>query len=262
MGHFPTTPVRIRAVRLAFFALLFLNLAYFAWAHWIDAPAPARVNPGIAHLPQLRLVEEVPPAERPRPHTAQKTALSQDSSCLSMGPFADPVSSAQAAAVLHTSGFEPRERTEPAQPSPSYWVYVGNLSQSEADGALVALERSGVNDARVMPDNGEAKRRVSLGIYSERARAERRADLVRRSGLEPEIVERRLAGALYWIDVTPEREGARVPPPELLLPRSNARIVVQPCPSAPAPPPAAGRYNLRPARGGGGEFLSAGLAQW
>ncbi len=225
-------------MRLAFFALLFLNLAYFAWARWIDAPTPAPVNQGIAHLPRLKLVEEVPPAERPQPHTAHKTALSPASACLSLGPFADTASSAQAAALLRGGGFEPRERNEPAAASTSYWVYVGNLTQAEADGALVALERSGIHDARVLPDDGAAHRRVSLGIYSERARAERRAETVRQSGLEPEIVERRVSGTLYWIDVTPMPGGSPVPLPDLLPQRGNSRIAVQPCPSAVGPAPA------------------------
>jgi hypothetical protein len=60
-------------VRPIFFALLFMNVVYFAWAHWIDVPKPAPVNEAIVHLPRLQLIDEVPPAERPQAHAAQKS---------------------------------------------------------------------------------------------------------------------------------------------------------------------------------------------
>jgi hypothetical protein len=221
-------------VRFLFFALLFMNLVYFAWAHWIDAPRPAPVNEAIAHLPRLKLADELPPDQRPQPHAAQKTSLSSTQSCLSLGPFADPASSAQAAALLHAKGFDPRPRSEQSQVSGGYWVYVGGLGQAEADHALVALERNGITDALVMPDNGAAGRRLSLGLYSERARAERRAEAVRQSGLEAEIAERKLPGVLYWLDLTPP-PGVNTVPLQDLKPRIGARIAVQPC-SAPARP--------------------------
>ncbi len=224
-------------MRLAFFALLLLNLAYFAWAQWIDAPRPAPVNQSIAHLPRLKLVDELPPAERPQAHTAQKTSLSAAASCLSVGPFADRASSAEAAAVLDRGGFQPHERAEQGAPSQSYWVYVGGLSQSAADAALVALEQAGIEDARVMPENGAAGRRVSLGVYSERARAERRAEAVRHAGLAPQIGERKLGAAVYWLDLTVPPQIA-VPVQDLPSDKDNARLVVQPCPAAITPPPA------------------------
>ena len=48
----------MRSVRTIFLALVFLNVAYFAWAHWVDAPrrAPAGQT---THLPQLRLADEL-----------------------------------------------------------------------------------------------------------------------------------------------------------------------------------------------------------
>ena len=219
-------------MRLVFFALLFLNLAYFAWAHWVDAPRPAPVNPTIEQLPRLKLAEELPPAERPQPHTAQKTSLNAIPACLSVGPFGDVASSAQAAALTKAKGFEPRQRTEQGQVSEGYWVYVANLSQSEADSALAALERNGISDARVMPDNSEARRRLSLGLYSERPRAEKRADAVRQSGLTPAIAERKLPRTLYWVDISPPPDTGAVPLQELIPEGLNSRIAAQPCPAA------------------------------
>jgi hypothetical protein len=225
-------------VRLVFFALLFLNLAYFAWAHWIDAPRAPPVNEAIAHLPQLKMAGELPPDERPQPpNSAQKTAVSDTTSCLSVGPFVDLASSAQAEALLKAKGFDPRQRAEHGQVAVGYWVYVSGLaSQAEADRALVALENHGIKDARVMPETADAGRRLSLGFYSERSRAERRVQSVRQAGLNAEIAERKLPGTLYWVDLTPP-PGMSTIPLQGLADGVSSRIAVQPClPPAAAPP--------------------------
>jgi hypothetical protein len=225
-------------VRIVFFVLLFLNLAYFAWAQWIDAPRPAPVNEAIAHLPQLKMADELAPAERPAPRGSQKTTLSDTTSCLSIGPFVDLASSTQAATLLKAKGFDPRQRAEQGQVSFGYWVYVaGVASQADTDRALVTLERNGIKDALVMPETADGGRRLSLGLYSERSRAERRAQAVRQAGLSAEISERKLPGTLYWVDLTPP-PGMSTPPLQgLFSDGTNSRIGVQPClPAAGAVP--------------------------
>jgi hypothetical protein len=59
-------------VRNVFLAVVFANLAYFAWSHWIDKPPPPPVNESIARLPRLKLAQERP-APRPAANTAAKT---------------------------------------------------------------------------------------------------------------------------------------------------------------------------------------------
>lgn len=245
-------------MRLTFIALLCLNLAYFAWANWVDAPRPAPVNESITHLPRLKLVEEMPPAERPSAQTAQKTSLSPAAACLSVGPFADEGSGVRAAALLKTKGFEPRQRAEQGPVTQNYWVYVGGLNQSEADAALVALERSGIQDARVVPESAPAGWRLSLGIYSERARAERRAEAVRQSGLKAQIAERKLGATAYWIDLAAPAgiDADAVPVKDLPADRSNSRIGVQPCPAPVAPAPAV-TINSRGTRSAPGRVATA-----
>lgn len=239
-------------MRLAFFTLLFINLLYFAWAHWIDTPRAAPVNDAIAHLPRLKLADEQSPAERPQPHSAQKTGLTESMTCLSVGPFSDPANSAQAAALLKDRGFEGRQRVEQGQVSAGYWVYIaGRASQAEADQALAALERNGIKDARVMPESGEAGRRLSLGLYSDRSRAERRLQAIGQAGLKAEIAERKLPGALYWLDLTPPSAMTTVPLQDLPAQGGNSRFAVQPCPPAAAALHAAATASNPPLRAGG-----------
>lgn len=221
-------------MRIAFFALLFVNLVYFAWAHWIDTPRPAPPNEAIARLPQLKLVDELPPSQRPQPDTAQKMVLSQPTVCLSVGPFGDIANSAQAAALLRAKGFDPKQRAEAAQTSSGYWVYVNGLkTQADADKALATLERSGIKDALVMPQTADAGRRLSLGLYSDRGRADRRAQAVRTAGLEAEVAERKLPGTVYWVDLVPPAGMTTIPLEDLFAEGVRSKISVQSCPSAP-----------------------------
>ena len=224
-------------MRNACIALLVLNLVYFAWAHWVDAPQPAQVNEAFAKLPHLKLVDELPESQRhaspPPPQAA----------CLSLGPFPDLDNSARAAAILKQKGFDPKQRAEEGQSSDGYWVYVGGLSsQAETDKALVTLERNGIKDAIVMPETPEAGRRLSLGLYSERARADRRAQAVNQTGLKADVGERKIPGALYWVDLAPLPGMNTVPLQDLFAQGVSSHIAVQPCPpsAAAATPPAAG----------------------
>jgi len=236
-------------VRVAFFALLFANLAYFAWAHWIDAPPRAPVNDAAAHLPQLKMADELPGPERPAPQASQKTASGAATVCLSVGPFGDLANSDHAAALLKARGFDPHQRSEAGGTSASYWVYVAGLAtQADADSALATLERNGIQDALVMPDS-DAGRRLSLGLYSERPRAERRAETVRQAGLKAEIAERKQPGTLYWLDVAPPAGMNTIPLQNLVAQGVSSRIGVQPCPPAAAagPSPATGTAAAGPA---------------
>ena len=228
-------------VRTAFLVLLLVNVVYFAWAHWIDVPPPAPANETITRLPRLKLAEEVPPAQRPQASAPENTALLAQPACFSVGPFGDLDNSAHAAALLKEKGFDPRQRAAEGQLSEGYWVYVGGLSsQSEADHALVTLEREGIKDALVMPETPDAGRRLSLGVYSERSRAERRAEAVRQTGLQAEVAQRKMPGTLYWVDLAPLPGLDSIPIQDLFAQGVSSRITVQPCPAGASPAPAAG----------------------
>jgi len=221
-----------------------VNLAYFAWARWIDVPRPAPVNEAIAKLPHLKLLDELPPGARPQPGPVEKTVLNPPAACLSVGPFGDLANSAQAAALLKAKGFDPKQRAEAAQTSEGYWVFIGGLkTQAETDHALATLEKSGIKDALVMPETADAGRRLSLGLYSDRARAERRAGAVQKSGLKAEVAERKIPGSVYWVDLTPPPGVNSVPLQDLFAEGVDSRIAVEPCPvpsqSASTPPGAA-----------------------
>ncbi|TLZ34770.1 MAG: hypothetical protein E6K24_13325 [Gammaproteobacteria bacterium] len=122
-------------VRNVFLTLLFVNLAYFAWSHWIDEPPPPPVNESIARLPRLKLASEDPPPP-PSGHAAETgltvspaLSVSPPPGCLSVGPFGDVDAAARAAALLRGKGFDPRQRRQAGDGSPErrlpgtlYWL--------------------------------------------------------------------------------------------------------------------------------------------
>ena len=248
----------VLTVRHVLFGLLFANLAYFAWAHWIDAPRPVVENAALAKLPRLKMRNEVvQPVPAPTPASAHKMALqaSGAGSCVSIGPFGDIGSSARAAAVLKDKGFDPQQRAVAGETSDGFWVYVGGL-KSDADVERVRqdLVYHGITDARAMADSA-TDRRVSVGLFSERERAEKRAKQVQHLGLKAEVAERKLPASVYWVDVTPPSERSSVPIDDLLAEGIRSKVGVEACPRpgapvAPAaarPPPATASATLSPA---------------
>ncbi len=223
-------------MRNAFIALLVVNLVYFAWAHWVDEPRPPPVNEALAKLPRLKLLAELPPEQRPATNT--RTALNDAPACMSVGPFGDITNAARAAGILASKGFAPQQRAEEAGTQEGYWVYVGGLKDEiEADRARVSLQNSGLRDALVMPPGTEAGRRLSLGLFSDRARAEQRAAAVKRMGFKAEVAEHKLPQTVYWIDLTPRPGMTTVPIADLFAEGVGSRIAVQACPP-PTPPQA------------------------
>jgi hypothetical protein len=229
-------------VRRVFFALVFLNLAYLAWAYWVTPPPTVPVNEAIERLPRLKLVEELPPSQRPDPNAPKAPDTAQ--ACMSVGPFPDVNNSAQAASLLKERGFDPRQRAAAGEMSDGFWVFVGGMkSEADTDHMLVNLEHNGIKDALVMPATAIEGRRVSLGLFSERARAERRADTVKALGIKAEVAERKLPGTLYWVDLAPLPGMNTIPLQDLFAQGVSSKIAVQPCPAAtvaatPAPPAA------------------------
>lgn len=209
-------------------ALILCNVVYFAWARWIDVSPPPPAD-AAAKLPPLKLADEVPLSQRPLAQAAKPPPTA----CVSVGPFADEDNTTRAIAILKDKGFEPKQRAEEGQTQDGYWVFVNLKDQSEIDRALVSLEHGGIRDAIVMPLSPEINgRRLSLGVYTERARAEKRAQAVQGTGLKAQVSERRIPATVYWVDMAPLAGASSVPIDELFAEGVSSKIGVQPCPHA------------------------------
>jgi len=212
--------------------LILANVLYFTWSQMIDVytpslerkgakpvEPPARIvlaremieaNPEERGVGQIRDVQ--PPAVEPlgaKATPAPETQVAQldTLSCTSIGPFADLPQASQAQAALRAAGFEPRQRLEQGEIWAGYWVSVQDLRTREAaEVALKTLSANGIADVYVMPSS-DPPNVLSLGVFSDYQRAQRRVDEVRALGLAPRIDDRKRAGSAYWIDVDLQEPG-------------------------------------------------------
>ena len=218
--------------------LLLVNALYFIWSQVIDvrvssldrAPRPVAVPPPRIVLareaqqgapqperkraaePQVREVvpPQVAPLESPgtvQPRTTAVAASGDALSCTSVGPFADLSQASQAQATMRSMGYEPRQRVEQGELWTGYWVSVRDFPTREAaEAALKMLNQNGVTDVYLMP-GADPDNVLSLGVFSEYQRAQRRAGEVRSLGLTPQISDRKRAGSVFWIDVDLKEPG-------------------------------------------------------
>jgi hypothetical protein len=238
-------------VRVAFFVLLFANLVFMAWAGWVDAPGQTKPPDTHGRLPQLKLVSELSPAQQGGQSgggTVKKMAVTSSGEsptlppvaarCVSVGPFSDIEVAAKAAGALQARGFTPQQRAAEGESWDGFWVYIGGVGDpAAADKIFKSLDRSGIKDARLMPESSDG-RRISVGLFSERDRAERRAKAIQRLGFKAAVEEHTQPGTVYWVDLALKPSDGSVPVQDLLSANSgNSRLSVQSCPPHPADPP-------------------------
>lgn len=209
--------------------LILANILYLAWSKLIDvqvnaldraAPRAATQPPRIVLAKEAEAVDQEapipdairevePPAVEPLESSNRASLATGDAAltCTTIGPFPDLSQAAQAQAALRAAGFEPRQRMEQGEFWVGYWVSVQGLpSRDDAERALETLSSNGITDVYLMPGS-EPPNVLSLGVFSDYQRAQRRVDDVRALGLSPRIDDRKRAGSVYWIDVDLEEPG-------------------------------------------------------
>jgi len=168
-------------MRALLYTLILANLLFFAWSHWVDAPRPGPHRS--APLQTLAIAVPNDPVTR---------------RCASLGPLATAVDSASLRTALQARNLPGRERQQASQEIEGYWVYIDKFNDAAArDKALRRLDRFGVRDAAALGSTGQ----VSVGLFSEKTGADKRAAAVRAAGFEPAIEVRQRNVTQYWLDV-------------------------------------------------------------
>ncbi len=222
-------------MRTLFVILLAANLAVLGWTLVTPAPLPMP-DSSRPDVPRLALASEVTPGAK-----AQAPPVAE-ASCRSIGPFASEEESARAAAAVRDGGYAVHERTEESRSAEGYWVSLPAQRNVAAETRLLArLARAGITDAGVLTDTDA--RRVSVGIFTERDRADRRAAELRRLGLVPDVTERLRIGTSWWIDLE-LRSPQELAEAEAFNRDGTSELELKPCPPAvpaaslaPAPSP-------------------------
>ena len=209
-------------MRVAFFLLLLVNLAFFAWANWL-APKESQlpVSPKV-DAPRLQLATEAMPA-------------SADGSCVTVGPFATQELAARARQTLTDSGYPSVPREVKTSTVDGYWVYLESPVGEVGERRLIdRLRRGGITEAQGIGEPGS--RRISLGIFTDDARGATQSERVARLGLLPQIEAREKPVSSLWLDLTlktgaPPLEGQK-------FQAGDAELEFRPCPGSAAGPDA------------------------
>jgi hypothetical protein len=231
-------------MRNVVFALLLANLAFFAWAKWLTPKEAAAIAPPASAVPTLVLAAEAKtaspeapgpgasaeePAPQPDAQVAAVTSAGGESRCVSLGPFQQLAELAHVSAAMREAGYEPRERVEQGDQVKGYWVYLDAFKdRKQALEAKRDLVAHGLPEAMIMPGDNVV---LSVGLFSDEARANRVADQARELGFKPVVSDRTQRGTLYWMDITLKATDGFIDPASLQS-ESGRIIRVTACPVA------------------------------
>lgn len=201
--------------RNIFLALLAANLVFLGLQMVTAQDGPARSDAADdTGVPLLSLVNESETEPEPPAQTAPEPGTDSAQGprrCLSLGPFAEERELAAAREQLKSLGLDSEVRHAPGQIWVGYWIFLpATATRTEAIEKVEALRERGVKDIYIEPA-GERENAVSLGVFSERNRAQRRFREIRELGFQPQIARRTRDGTVFWLDFEPS-EDSRIDP--------------------------------------------------
>jgi hypothetical protein len=226
-------------VRYIVYLLVLANVAFFAW-HWY-APAAAPQAAGPPPLPRnvdrLVLLSERPPEPAPQADTPKETVaepraaqqIPAGTPAQGVNPPGEPVRVAEPAegeapappaqvqparscwtigpiskkriVTALVEGLSPDDylvnvRTADVREPAGYWVYMPSMPRSEARRIVADLDAHGMKDYYIGKQNY-----LSLGIFSDEKKAERRRREVKRYGYDALVEARFRTREAHWIDI-------------------------------------------------------------
>jgi hypothetical protein len=188
-------------------ALVLANLGYFAWRIWIAPPAAGSVPwraPGAVSVPAalpagLGTIDLAGEARDDLPAAVPAAPLPV---CLQVGPFAEPIATAEALIEIRSRGFAPTV-IYPPEVVPRRWVVRidGLPTEADQERVLARLKAAGFSDFAALPRETRTYA-VSLGVFSEPSRAARRSAQMQAAGIAARIVPLYAPVAERWLQVT------------------------------------------------------------
>jgi hypothetical protein len=192
-------------MRAIFLLLLFANLAFFAWAHYLAQPdAGSDARPFARQIDPQKLPIVSPQALREAPAAAPvpSKAPAAAASCVEWGGFTATDLPA-ARKLLEPLALGKRLSERQVEETTNWWVYIppqGNRQGAQRKGA--ELKALGVNDFFVIQDAGAYQWAVSLGVFRSEAAAQARLTELRSKGVHSAQVGARVSKASRaWLQV-------------------------------------------------------------
>lgn len=190
--------------RIAFLLLLAANVGVAAWL----AVAPSRperlprAEEGVAQLVLLSEREAVPAeaATAELSEAPEEPAEAQRDRCISLGPFPSQSDLRRALNSLTPAVKRIQYRESRTSQSRGFLVYLpAPPTREQALSVARELNGKGVRDYYVVTA-GAQQNTISLGLFKERANADRRRADLAALGFSPSIAERTDTLPVYWVD--------------------------------------------------------------
>ncbi len=210
------------SARILVVALVVLNVAAALW-NWLAVPAvpvaapPPVIEPGVPPLillaeqaagTDLELAELVAAPEPPPEPVAGEAAGEGQPVCLEIGPFANQSALREAEQALAAIGSVLSVRETVERRSRGFWVHLPPAATR--DQALTMARRlagEGVDDYYVVTA-GDSENTISLGLFRDRANAERRRREMVSRGYSAQLTDRVEEQVIHWLTL---RQQARAP---------------------------------------------------
>jgi hypothetical protein len=175
-------------IRILVLVLAAANLLYFSWSRWVRQEAPRLVAPEVA-----------PSAAATSASTSMSAVPTTEGACTLLGPMADETRAMEVEQLLRDMRITPLRHTVSAEVRSGWWVHVATADVTAQLRALRTIQEAGIDDAFAMPDDPEF--RVSVGVFSDEARAQARAAAVRALRLEAKVTERMSRETSFWFEL-------------------------------------------------------------
>ncbi len=143
--------------------------------------------------PQVQRTAQPVPAESTVPAAVAAPA---ENICQTLGPFLKKHDVTAVFALLARNGYQVNVRDGDTRVPNGYWVYLPAMQASQARRIVADLDAHGMTDYYIGKQNY-----ISLGIFSDKDKAERRLQEVKRLGYQPKIDQRYRTRDVYWLDV-------------------------------------------------------------
>lgn len=165
-------------IRILVLVLAAANLLFFGWSQWIGQKTPRLVAP------------------EPGATSAARQPAGNTRACAALGPVADETAALEIDALLRDMQLVPLRRTVTREVPDGWWVYLDNADAAARARALRTIENAGLGDAVALREDPQY--RISVGVFSDPARAMARADQVRALQLEPGVGQRMKEETAHW----------------------------------------------------------------
>jgi hypothetical protein len=207
-------------VRALFLLLLLANLLFAAWGYWVAparAPVEGRATPSAAGGDAIRLLREAAPDDAAAARNGETALDAADAAldCVSAGPYLERPSAEQAEQRLARLGFAVQLRQSRDTVRIGEWVRVEDLATPEdAANALAQIKAAGIADAYLLTDEPPGTV-ISLGVFTDKGRAEQAVRIAKMAGYDPRTVERTREADVFWLDID-RPASAGLPSPDQL----------------------------------------------